>query len=181
MATSVVDKLYADFTALTKAVNEAAEPSLVVTANDVFRKALLLAAASDFEVALTNTILAFAESEAGSASPIVAFVKSKALAKQYHTLFKWDAANVNHFFGLFGDAFKRHAEAAVRADSNLKEAITTFLQLGDDRNRLVHQGFGSVALEKTTDEIFAAYKRAALFVEKVPELLSTCPQQPNAD
>ena len=34
-----VDRLHQEFTALTSAVSVAAEPSLAVTANDVFRKA----------------------------------------------------------------------------------------------------------------------------------------------
>ena len=176
MHTTVVERLHADFTALSKSVDTTAEPSLAITANDVFRKSLLLAAASEFEVTIVSAIVAFAESEAGPTSPLVSFVRSKALARQYHTLFNWNAANASQFFGFFGEEFKRHAEAAVRVDSTLRDSVATFLQLGDDRNRLVHQGFGSFAHEKTADEIFDAYKRATIFVQIIPELLSSCPR-----
>ncbi|MES2304975.1 MAG: HEPN domain-containing protein [Gemmatimonadota bacterium] len=176
MSTSIVAQLHDDFLALTSVIDASVEPSLAITANDVFRKSLLLAAASEFELAITSVITAFAETEAGGSSPLVAFVRSKALARQYHTLFKWDAANANQFFGLFGDEFKRHANAAIGADAALKDAIASFLQLGDERNRLVHQGFGTFVLEKTADEIFAAYARASLFVARLPDLLATCPR-----
>jgi hypothetical protein len=176
MSTSIVEQLHSDFISLSGSVSAAVEPSLVVTANDVFRKSLLLAAASEFEVAVTTAIIEFAECEAGASSPLVSFVRGKGLARQYHTLFKWDGSNANHFFALFGEAFKRHADAAVKADATLKDAIAMFLQLGEDRNRLVHQGFGTFVLEKTTEEIFEAYKLAALFVRRIPELLATCPR-----
>lgn len=175
MSATAIDQLYSEFSALIETVNAAAEPSLAVTANDVFRKALLLAAASEFEVQITETIATFAESKLAAASPVVGLVRNKALARQYHTLFKWDAANANQFFGLFGAEFKRHAEAAVSADPDLKEAVVAFLRLGDDRNRLVHQGFGTYVLEKTTEEIYQQYKKAAVFVARVPVLLATSP------
>ena len=44
-------------------------------------------------------------------------------------------------------------------------------ELGRERNRLVHQNFGVVPLEKTTEEIHELYRRALLFVESVPAAL----------
>jgi hypothetical protein len=173
MSDTVVHQLYEDFMALSVALDAAVEPSLSVAANDCFRKALLLAAASHFEMVITTSIVEYVSSKAGPSSLAVEFVRRKALARQYHTLFTWDGRNANTFFALFGEEFKKHAEELVKADDALRDGIQAFLELGDDRNRLVHQGFGSYSLEKTAEEIFFAFERARVFADSLPSLLSS--------
>lgn len=46
-----------------------------------------------------------------------------------------------------------------------------FLELGGERNRLVHEDFGAFTLEKTTEEIHALYCRTLHFVEAIPGAL----------
>jgi hypothetical protein len=101
------------------------------------------------------------------------FVRRKGLSRQYHTLFDWDRGNGNPFFALFGETFRLAMEARVKSDLELAESVRAFLELGRERNRLIHQDLGQFVLEKTSGEIFALYGRGARFVEALPELLRT--------
>ena len=179
MAETIVHRLYEEFTALTVALGKAVEPSLCVTANDCFSKALLLAAASHFEAEVTRIILAFVEARSNADTMTREFVRQKGLARQYHTLFAWDASNANRFFSLFGDHFKKYAEVTVKNDPQLDDAIRAFLELGEQRNRLVHQDFGNFSLEKTADEIFLRFIAAEVFINRLAALLEECPKPPD--
>ncbi len=55
----------------------------------------------------------------------------------------------------------------VSEDGNLKESIISFIELGNERNRLVHQNFGSYSIEKTLEEILNSYQKSLLFVESL--------------
>ena len=56
-------------------------------------------------------------------------------------------------------------------DDNLGDSVRAFLELGNQRNRLVHQNYGVFVLEKTTEEIHTLYRRAMVFVDIVPGAL----------
>lgn len=172
---TVVDRLYEEFNAITGALGQAVQPSLCITANDCFRKALLLAAASHFERVITAAVLSYVEIGTKKNPVICEFVRKKGLSRQYHTLFKWDGKNANTFFALFGDTFASYAKQRVKDDSALDDSIRAFLELGEDRNRLVHEDFGNFTLEKTAAEIFELFKRAQIFADRVAVLLSECP------
>ena len=98
---------------------------------------------------------------------IVEFVRNKAVERQYHTYFNWDRGNANAFFALFGEGFKGHMERRVKQEEAYDRAIKAFLELGSERNRLVHQDFGSYVLEKTVDEIMDTFHRARPFVDSL--------------
>ena len=66
----------------------------------------------------------------------------------------------------------------VEDDEELSDAIRAFLEIGNDRNRLVHQDFGSFFLEKTAEEIYSRYRSAIKFVDAVPEALSEFTEMP---
>ncbi len=53
----------------------------------------------------------------------------------------------------------------VKADAETAESIKAFLEIGNERNRLVHQNFGTFALEKNANEIYNLYVTARPFVE----------------
>jgi hypothetical protein len=169
-----VHRLHDDFNALSGVLTQAAEPSLQTTADDCFRKALLLAAASNFEVRIVETILQFAKTSSGNAL-VAEFVHNKGLKRQYHALFNWDVPNANQFYAFFGQAFKAYAEAQTKADPVLEETTKAFLEIGRERNRLVHQDFGNFTLEKTTAEIFALFERADQYPAALAALLSGYP------
>jgi len=170
MAT-VVDRLHADFAALAAYLDAGAEPSLRSTADETFRKALLLSAASYFETTVTGIILSFCQDATQPCTPIPEFVRNKALSRQYHTLFDWNADNANKFFSLFGDPFKAYMQKRLKEDASLVQAVQAFMEVGRERNRLVHMDFGTFALEKTSDEIYQLFSAAYRFVSDLRTFL----------
>lgn len=171
MPGTVVDVLHEDFSALLSVLDEADEVSLRAVADDNFRKSLLLAAASYFERRMTDAVLSFVEDAANRNRLVTALVRNKAISRQYHTWFQWDGGNANSFFGLFGSGFRDFMKSRIGEDDDLDDAVRAFLEIGRERNRLVHQDFGAFPLEKTTEEIHALYRRALRFVEAVPGAL----------
>lgn len=133
-----------------------------------FRKTLLLSVASYFETALSESLTDLFSEKTGAAEPMVEFVRNKAIARQYHTFFNWDARNASAFFGLFGVNFRQFMVAQVDNDSVLDSSIRAFLELGSLRNNLLHQNFAIFPLDKTVKEIYALYRDALSFVEAFP-------------
>jgi len=171
MASTIVDRLHSDFSELIVLLQESNEISLISSAEENFKKSLLLAAASYFENHLSECVMSFTCEIAGNDNIISSLVKSKAVTRQYHTWFKWDGNNANTFFSLFGEGFSRLAKAEVRDSPILDSSIKAFLTIGNDRNRLVHQDFGNFTIEKTTTEIHELYQQAMYFTEWLPRYL----------
>ena len=161
---TVVDQLHDKFDELSGVLNDA-DISLRSAAEETFRKALLLSAASYFEKRVSEDILSIAEEAAGGPGPIVELVKNKAIKRQYHTLFDWERNNANRFFSLFGNDFKEFMDG--RMDDSMREAVSAFVEIGRERNRLVHSDFGSFPMEKTSAEVFLLYQKAMVFVESL--------------
>jgi hypothetical protein len=171
MAATSVDRVFEEFRQLVDLLDERSELSLRSYADETFRKALLLAAASHFERVVTECIETFVAEVSNRHVGVCAFVKNKALSRQYHTLFDWDAENASKFFGLFGDTFRTAMRDRMKNDEEFSDSVKAFLELGRERNRLVHQDFATFTLEKTANEIYEAYRRAATFVAGLPEHL----------
>lgn len=177
MSPTIVDRFYEDFNALAEHLNIGAELSLRNTAHECFRKTLLLAAASHFEVQIINSILEFVKESSNGNELAKEFVHRQALTQRYHTLFEWKESNANKFYGLFGEKFKIFMKTQMVNNDELKQSIEAFMEIGRERNRLVHQDFGTYTLEKTGVEIFASYQRANFFVTKIKALLSECSKE----
>lgn len=175
-----VDRLFHEFSAVIEALPTNTEVSLQVAAADQFRKSLLLAAASYFEHRVCNLVLDFVRERASGSVLVESFVRNKAIARQYHTWFKWDDNNANQFFGLFGSEFRSEMNNRVRESEELRTAIRAFLEVGNERNRLVHQDYATFAMEKTLDEIYGLYQAALQFVEFLPRALRESDAQPSA-
>ncbi len=180
MAPTVVDRLHSEFSNLIAALDRAGEISLRSTADDNLRKALLLAATSYFEHRITDAVLSFVSETSNGYTLTTSFVRNKAISRQYHTWFNWDAKNANGFFGLFGDGFRNFMKKKVEDDEALNASVRAFLELGSNRNRLVHQDFGSFFLEKTSEEIYDLYLKAMTFIEIFPCALRECTLAPSA-
>jgi hypothetical protein len=163
-----VDRLYHEASAILEQLGADAEVSLQIAAADNLRKALLLAAASYFEHRLCQLVMEFIKEKASGCTLIEQFVRNKAIARQYHTWFKWDDTNANQFFGLFGSEFRAAMADRVKASDELRLSIRAFLDIGNERNRLVHQDYATFPLEKTMDEIYSSYKKAQLFLDSLP-------------
>lgn len=164
VAETVVDRLYGEFSSLLSYLEEERQISFLGVADESLRKALLMASASYFEKRLGDDVLGFVE-EAAAHPAILALVKAKAVTRQYHTWFDWTARNANVFFRLFGEAFVENMKEKVETDAVLKEGILAFLEIGRERNRLVHEDYGSFSMEKTAEEIYQLHRAAMVFVD----------------
>ena len=170
MAT-VVDTLYGEYLAIVQMMDKYGAVSFRNTLNDNFRKTLLLCAASHFEFKITSDVVSFCAEVARGNPLIPSLVKNKAVSRQYHTWFEWNSTNANSFYAMFGEEFKAHMAELMKSDENLSRSVRDFLELGRERNRLVHQDYGSYFLEKTAEEIFKLYASALMFVEFMPKVL----------
>jgi hypothetical protein len=169
--TTMVDRLHTEFSDLISLLDKAGEISLRSTADDNFRKSLLLSAASYFERKIIEGVISFISESSQGNNFITSFVRNKAVSRQFHSWFDWEEKNANRFFGFFGKNFLTYMKRIVKEDEALDKSVRAFLELGRDRNRLVHQDFVSFSMEKTSDEIYQLYQFALKFVEKVPAAL----------
>ena len=169
---SIVDGLHLEFTDILEFLDKSREISWRSVADENFRKVLLIAAASYFERSMTDAVMAFVEQETARDHPIRWLVQRKAISRQYHTWFAWKKNNANQFFSLFGDSVKDNLKEKVGQDNTLQRSIRAFLEIGRDRNRLVHEDFGNFPLEKTSAEIYELYSDAKIFVEWFPNELN---------
>ncbi|NOU19517.1 MAG: hypothetical protein HOO91_18330 [Bacteroidales bacterium] len=165
MEKTIVDILYEDFLNLNQFLIKNEEPSFTVLIDDHFRKSLLLSSASFFEYQICNILTEYFHNTTNSNLIITSFLKNKAISRQYHTFFCWDAANANNFFALFGEKFKNHMTAIIKDNEKLESSIKDFMEIGRERNRLVHQNYANYTIEKTVDEIFNLFKSAQYFME----------------
>ena|SRR5271166_3481364 len=168
---SPVDRMYNEFREILTSFGPVADLSLVNSLNDPFQKSLLLCAASYFERRIKDCVLDFVGEASHPTQLVKHFVLNAAASRGYHAWFDWDRDNANKFFALFGLDFKEAFDKAIQADSNLRGAIKSFMELGRDRNRLVHQDYGNFILEKTADEIHISYRNAEIFVQRLPHEL----------
>lgn len=171
MSATAVERLHHELSELLSALRDAGEPSLHTVADDNSRKVLLMAAASYFERCMTDAVLDFVAESTAEGHVLTHLVRNKVVRRQYHTWFNWEDNNANSFFGLFGAEFRDHVKAVVADDDELASSIRAFLEVGRERNRLVHQDFASLSLEKTSREIYELYLTAMKFVEWFPEAI----------
>jgi len=168
---SPIDRLYSEASSVMQILREKAEISLEISANENLRKALLLAATSHFENRICGMVMDFVRERAGGSVIVEQFVRNKAIARQYHTWFEWKENNANKFFSLFGSEFLKLMKEQVQQSDDLRDSIKAFMEIGNYRNRLVHQDYATFPLDKTMEEIFQLYQKALLFVESIPIML----------
>lgn len=175
MRADVVERLYGDFNQLRDFLQDGQDGNgmtLLSVVDEAFPKALLLAAASHFEKCLTETVKDFAREVTADDQRIMSLVETKAIKYQYHKWFDWGyGKNANQFFSLFGIGFKQYAQDQVNQKDWLKDSIRAFLEIGDERNKLVHEDFASFQMNKTSEEIYELYRSATLFVEWFPQAI----------
>jgi hypothetical protein len=167
MSTTRVDGLYRDHRAIDEALNSTNETSLAISASDVFRKALLLGAASRFEQLVSALVGEFAAKCSGGDERLCSLVQQKAIDRQFHTYVDWERSNANKFFKLFGDKFLDAMKKKTAGDVNFASNTRAFIEIVSERNRLVHQDFANYSLEKTTEEIYQLYRNGLKFIEEL--------------
>lgn len=171
--TTIIDSFYEDNRLLVSALEKSGEISLLNSVESHFRKSLVLCIASFFEMRIRESILAFVRAKSGGSEELFHFVRNKAIERQYHTYFNWkDGKNANTFLGLFGEEFKSKVTSELAAQSEIKQGMLAFLELGNTRNTLVHENFASFPIEKTASEIYDSYQQAQKFVQFLEEQLA---------
>ena len=164
MTVTKIDTMYTDFNGLNSYLSDEGEVSYALLMEDYSRKILLLSAASYFESIFISKLIDFFEKRTDDKKAISNFIKNKALKRQYHTLFTWNRRNANSFFALFGEDFKKYIQEKLNMDADLEASIKSFLELGNERNRMVHNDFSAYYLEKSEAEIYDLYKKSLKFV-----------------
>jgi len=172
MADTPIDAAYQEHEALVQMLDVAKEISLKSVADDRFRRVLVIAAGSYFESRVRGAIESFVALHSQNHAWVMAFLRAKALERQYHSYFEWKGSNANSFFGLFGeDCLKRHS-SAIKDNEELRAGMRSFLELGRLRNELAHKNFLTYPIEKTVEEVYAEFLRSLVFVEYVEQVFS---------
>jgi len=144
------------------------EISFATDYKNQFAKVILLACTSYFETKVVNAIVESLNTK--DCSLTYNFLSRKALKRQYHTLFSWEAQNANTFFNFFGDEFKKFMVQRVKEDENLKSSIKDFLLLGSLRNQLVHDNYAMFSLELTVEDLWNKFENAKNFVFNIKKM-----------
>lgn len=171
---TVVDTIYTDFKDAAAVLSASNEVSLQIMLESNLRKTLLLSAASYFEYTLSREVADYTQEATGGNELIKALVQTKAITRQYHSWFDWNSSNANKFFSMFGQAFKEHMTKQINSDEALAAGVKAFMELGQERNLLVHSDYASYLLNKTPEEIYMLYRQASVFVTAVGTELRAC-------
>ena len=131
---------------------------------DYLRRFLLVSSASFIESELKKILIEFTDSQDNISQSIKYFIKNKAIERQYHTYFDWNAKNTNSFFKLFGQDFQQNISNKISKDKKLDSNVKSFMELGRLRNEIVHENLLEYKLEKTSDEIYSLYQDAFKFI-----------------
>lgn len=174
MESERIERQYKDSKDLFQYLMDKGEVSYATYIDSVYKKVLVLSAASFFEAIISKAISNFASKSSALDKRIVSLVELKVIDRQYHTLFDWNAKNTNAFWKLFGDDTKSTASQHIKEDSDLCNAEAAFIYLGSMRNSLVHQNFAEYDIDVniTVDEIYAKYQLACNFLDFVELVLT---------
>jgi len=168
MPDTVIDRMYQDFEDILELLKKRSELSLVATANDNFRKVLLISAWSYFEHRIQEILLEYFSEASNSHLLTITFIEKQAISHRVYTFFDFKAKNANTFFSLFGPEFVAYMREETAKAEDLRIAIRDFIEIGAERNNLVHGNFASSTLELTALEVYELYISATLFLEAIP-------------
>lgn len=132
------------------------------------KKVMLLSCASYYENEIQRIIKEFIDRNSKD-EKVKNFAYNKAIARQYHTYFNWDGKNINSFLGLFGEEFKKEISNRITQDEELNMQMRAFLEIGNERNKMVHENFMVYQLDKTFDEIINLNEAAEKFINFLNE------------
>ena len=169
-----IEELWNDHSDLAEYLQANNQLHLLSTVQDSFRKTLLVAAASYFEVQMTETIVGLYEGADRGVGILPEFVRRQAIGRRFAQLFQWKDSNANSFYNLFGKDFSDYMKERVKTDRALDDAVKAFLEIGHLRNELVHENYADFRLDKTVDEIYDLYDAAAYFLRYFPVAVGEC-------
>lgn len=171
MESERIERQYQDSQELYNYLLSKGEISFATYIDSVYKKVLVLSAASYFESKVSELISKYATKVSGSDKRIVNLIESKVIERQYHTLFDWKANNTNAFWKLFGEATKDSVRQRINSDDTLKTAEQSFIELGRQRNLLVHENFAEFDVNITVEEIYKKYRAACGFIALIEVVL----------
>lgn len=171
MESKRIERQYQDSNELYTYLLDKGEVSFAIYINNVYKKVLVLSAASYFESKISELITQYAIKASRSDKRIVRLIESKVIQRQYHTLFDWNAKNTNSFWMLFGEETKKEVRQKINGDEKLKTAERCFIELGQQRNLLVHENFAEFDVNTTVEEIYNKYRQACDFISLIETVL----------
>lgn len=175
MPDTIIDDLFKKNKEAIDYLDEEEELTFFVQAKDNFSKILVLSIGSYFEYRISDMILEFAKHKS-SDDLICHFIKNKAVSRQYYTYFDWNQTNekknANRFYSLFGNEFKNRCEKKVKADGELEKSVGAFMELGIERNKLIHTNLASSTIDKTLEEYYELYKLSLKFLDFIESQLN---------
>lgn len=160
-----ISALFKDYCENYNFLMKSSQVSIATDYKAQYSKVMLLSTASYFESKIIQIM--FDMLNPSTCLITHGFMETKALKRQYHTLFNWDQSNANQFFSLFGAEFKNFMKDKLAEDTELNSSIRDFMVLGSTRNKLVHGNYATFQLTLTADDIFAKFENAIKFVDSL--------------
>ena len=166
-----VERVYNELRAVLSLLKERGEPSDIISFEQLAAKTLVLCAASYFERQICSMLLEVAGAT-GTTVVFRTFINKQALERRFHSMFNWNSANANAFFGLFGPDVKDWMADLIAADDALVRAVREFMFINSQRNRLVHENFAAMSIDVTLEEVWQKFNTASQFTAWLPERLA---------
>mgnify|MGYP004521036813 CR=1 FL=1 len=171
MESDRIERQYQDSKDLVAYLMGNSEVSFATYIDNVYKKVLVLSAASYFESVISKYISDYATKVSGSDKRIVTLIENKVIERQYHTFFDWESKNTNKFWSLLGENTKSKVRQQLNSNEHLKAAEQAFIDLGRQRNLLVHENFAEYDVNTTVEEIYTKYKLACEFISFMSTVL----------
>jgi hypothetical protein len=166
--TSIVEKIISEYNETQSYLIEHTQLTILTNYSSNLTKVLVLSITSYYEKMVTDLIHRVLNNN--KIKILDEFLDQKALFRQYHTLFDWDRQNVNKFYSLFGDSFKKYMNKVESEDLEYLEGSKSFIKLGSLRNQLVHDNFFLFTVESTIDDINKDFVKAMYFLDKLEKI-----------
>lgn len=162
--TSPIENFIQEYKELSQYLFENFQITLQTSVGNHFKKVFLLSCASYCEKEIQETISSFVKTHSND-ERVLCFTTNKGIERQFHTYFNWKANNVNSFLGLFGSDFKEKISSELISDDAMNENVKAFIEIGRERNLMVHENFLSYNLGLTFEEIEVLKDKSMLFLE----------------
>jgi len=166
-----VEDFYSRHQELYEFLIERGEVTFASDLAETFTRSLVLAIASYFEHDITEILTEIPAKRSNGDPVVTAMIVRQVISRKYHTYFDWDNLKPGPFWALMGPDFKTRAVADLKADDEKEQAVQAFLELGQLRNKLVHQNFVQFNVEKTPEELIQQFRSALSFPAYVREVL----------
>lgn len=159
-------KVYKDFQATLEQMDDP-EVSLRNSMENIFQKSLAIAIGNYFEHRVTDIVLEFVKKSSDNNVLIAEFVRSH-MSRQYHNYFAWKnaAENANSFYVVFGEDFRKYMKKYINDNPQYGDSVKAFIRVGNIRNEVAH--IENPTINQTTQELYALYEKAFVFVEELP-------------